>query len=90
MENEQSTTDFDTRCNILAELWIDHRDNEELSDFIDYNDLGLPLGFLLGEGITTATEKARVIVNETFDLLLASLGIEEDHGFDSLDDLLVG
>lgn len=90
MENEQSGTDFDTRCTLLAELWIDHRDNEELKDFIDYNDLGLPLAFVLGEGIATATDKAKIIVNETFDLLLASLGIEEDFGFDTLDDLFVG
>jgi len=29
-----------------------------------------------------------VFINETFDLLLGAVGIEEDTGFDTLDDVL--
>jgi hypothetical protein len=34
---------FDNKISILAELWMNYRDDEELQDFIEYNDLGLPL-----------------------------------------------
>lgn len=89
MSEENKETPFEVRCNILSELWIEYRDQEDFKDFIDYNDLGLPLAFLLDEGIVKHTDKSMLMVNETFDLFLATLG-QEDQGFDSLDDLLVG
>ena len=89
MSEENNSTPFEARCSILSELWIEYRDQEDFKDFIDYNDLGLPLAFLLDEGIVKNTDKSMLMVNETFDLFLATLG-QEDQGFDSLDDLLVG
>lgn len=89
MSEENNSTPFEARCSILSELWIEYRDQEDFKDFIDYNDLGLPLSFLLDEGIVKPTDKSKLMVNETFDLFLATLG-QEDEGFDSLDDLLVG
>ena len=89
MSEENKETPFEVRCNILSELWIEYRDQEDFKDFIDYNDLGLPLAFLLDEGIVKNTDKSMLMVNETFNLFLATLG-QEDQGFDSLDDLLVG
>lgn len=89
MSEENNSTPFEARCSILSELWIEYRDQEDFKDFIDYNDLGLPLAFLLDEGIVKNTNKSMLMVNETFDLFLATLG-QEDQGFDSLDDLLVG
>jgi hypothetical protein len=90
MSEENKSTPIEVRCDILSELWIEYRDQEDFDDFIDYNDLGLPLSFALAEGIVKPTDKSTTIVNETFDLFLATLGIEEDAGYDSLDDLLVG
>lgn len=90
MSEENKSTPIEVRCDILSELWIEYRDQEDFNDFIDYNDLGLPLSFALAEGIVKPTDKSTMIVNETFDLFLATLGIEEDGGYDSLDDLLVG
>lgn len=92
MEEEKAAgpTSFEDRCNILAELWIEYRDQEDFKDFISYNDLGLPLSFMVSEGIVTANDKTSIMVNETFELFLATLGVELDTGFDSLDDLLVG
>lgn len=89
MSEENKETTFDTKCEILAELWLDHRNQEDFEDFIEYNDLGLPLGFLIAEELVTPSERARAMVEETFNILLATLEIE-DTGFDSLDDLLVG
>lgn len=84
---EKKKTDFENKCNILSDLWIEYRQEESFKDFVDYNDLGLPLSFMLAEGLVKATDRANIMVEETFDLLLASLGTE-DHGFESLEDLL--
>jgi hypothetical protein len=81
------TTTFSNQTIILADLWLNYRDEEEFLDFFSYNDLGLPLAYALSNNIVTGTDLAEKLVTETFDLLLAGLGIE-DTGFENLDDLL--
>jgi hypothetical protein len=84
---EITTTLFSDKCQILAELWLNYRDDEEFQDFLEYNDLGLPIAYALANSIVKSTEMAERFVEETFDLLLASLEIE-DEGWDSLDEML--
>ena len=89
MSEENKETTFENKCSILAELWMDYRDQEDLKDFVDYNDLGLPLAFLLTEAIVPVSPKGKAMLNETFDLLLAVLEVE-DAGFDTLEELMIG
>jgi hypothetical protein len=81
-------TTFEAMTQILADLWMDYRGDEEFKDFIEYNDLGLPLAYVISSGIVESSPLSKSYIEETFDLLLASLEIQEDTGFDSLDDLL--
>ena len=81
------TTTFSSKTLILADLWLNYRDDEEFKDFTEYNDLGLPLAYAIANKVVESTPVAEKFVNETFDLLLAGLGIE-DTGFELLDDLL--
>jgi hypothetical protein len=81
------TTTFSNKTLILADLWLNYRDDEEFRDFTAYNDLGLPLAYAIANNIVKETPTAEKFVDETFDLLLAGLGIE-DTGFELLDDLL--
>jgi hypothetical protein len=65
-----------------------YRDDEEFQDFIEYNDLGLPLAYLVSTGVVEAkSEQAKSFINETFDLLLAGVDVE-DTGFEALDEIL--
>ena len=80
-------TELSVRCEILSELWLNYKSDDNFKDFIAYNDLGLPLAYSFAEGIVETTDLAINFVNETFELLLAGLGIE-DEGFENLDDLL--
>lgn len=80
-------TTFADKCLILSDLWLNYKSGEEFAEFIQYNDLGLPLAYLISEGIVETTPPAENYVNETFDVLLAGLGIE-DEGFENLDELL--
>lgn len=80
-------TSFTNRCRILSELWLDYRDDEEFQDFIQYNDLGLPLAYAISEGIVEKTDIASNFINEAFDILLSALGVK-DTGFETLEDLL--
>ena len=84
---EITTTLFSDKCQILAELWLNYRNDEEFEDFLEYNDLGLPIAYALANNIVKSTEMAERFVEETFDLLLAALELEDD-GWDSLDQML--
>lgn len=82
-----SSTNYPNKCSILAELWLSYRSDEDFQDFIEYNDLGLPLAYAIDNDIVKSSEMARRFVEETFDLFMASLETE-DTGFESLDELL--
>jgi hypothetical protein len=82
-------TTFENKCLILADLWLNYRDDEQFEDFIQYNDMGLPLAYALAEGIVKGTELSTKFIDETFDLLLGGLAIE-DNEWDNLEDMLGG
>lgn len=76
---------YQTVCSILADLWINFRDQGDLKQFAEYNDIGLPLAYFLSEGlISEITEDGQKYVLETFSLLLAALGINEDQVEDGM------
>ena len=79
--------DFSNKTTILAELWMNYRDDDQLKDFIEYNDLGLPMAYLLMNELVLPTKQSEVYVNETYELLISSLGAE-DVEYTSLDELL--
>ena len=80
-------TPFSKRCEILSELWMNHRDDEAFEEFIEYNDLGLPMAHLIAESLVEATRQGEIYIDETFDLLLNVLNIDDDD-YDSLSEML--
>jgi hypothetical protein len=85
--SDTTTTPFSNQASILAELWMNHRGDEEFRDFIEYNDLGLPLAYAIAENVVAVSDKAKLFIEETFDVLLAGLEID-DTGFETLDEIL--
>lgn len=80
-------TPFETRCEILGELWIKYKHDPTFDDFISYNDLGLPLAYSVSTNIVKLTTKAEMFINETWDILINAMGME-DTGFGSLEAVL--
>jgi hypothetical protein len=78
---------FENKVTILAELWMNYRDDEELQDFVEYNDLGLPLAYFLMNEIVLPTSQSELYINETYDLFIASLQVA-DKEWESLDEVL--
>lgn len=85
--NDEQETSFQNKTRILGDLLYNYGKDEEFADFVEYNNLGLPLAYLLSEGIVQSTVIAEKLVNETWELFLAGLGIADD-GFESLDEIL--
>jgi len=80
-------TTFDNKASILADLWLNYKQDDEFADFIEYNDIGLPLAYAIANDIVKTTPVATRFIEESFDLLLAGLGFE-DLTFEDLDELL--
>jgi hypothetical protein len=83
----EATTAFKVRCEILGELWLSYREDEEYKDFVEYNDLGLPLAYAIAGGIVESSPMAEGYINESWEMLLTGLEVE-DSGFDSINELL--
>lgn len=86
---DSATTPFSNKCDILAELWTEYKNDVQFDDFFDYNDLGLPLAYAISAQIVQSSKIAEDFINETFALFLDVLGIESDTGFESLADVLM-
>lgn len=86
---ENTNTPFEKRCEMLADLWLNYKADTDFADFIEYNDLGLPLAYAFANNIIeySASDKAKPFVNEAWDLLLSGME-QEDIGFESLNHLL--
>jgi hypothetical protein len=80
-------TPIETRSDILADFWINYKSSDNFQEFIQYNDLGLPLAYAASAGLIKLTPESTGFVDETFDLLLEAIGIQ-DEGFENLDDIL--
>ena len=79
---------FTKKCEILSELWLDYRQDEQFQDFIEYNDIGLPLSYFVEAEIVQATEIAQEYISETFRLLAVALGLDSDKDWKSLNQML--
>lgn len=81
------TTTFENKALILGQLWLNYKSDDELADFFEYNDLGLPLAFAFAEGIVNHTPTLEQYINESWNLLIEGLDLE-DTGFEDITDLL--
>jgi hypothetical protein len=81
------TTDYASKIDILNDLWINYSDEEGFQDFIEINDLGLPLAHLISSGIVESTPLAEQLVNQSFNDLMELFEIE-DSGFKSFGEIL--
>jgi hypothetical protein len=78
---------FSNKVSILAELWMNYRDDEQLKDFVEYNDLGLPLAYFIMNELVLPTKQSELYIDESYSLLVASLEAD-DIEYESLDELL--
>jgi hypothetical protein len=81
-------TSFQNKAKILAELWMTYREDDAFAEFVEYNDIGLPLAYFISTDLVDPSPKANIYIEESFDLLLASLGLDEDQEFETLNDML--
>lgn len=77
----------ENKVSILSELWMNFRDDSSFKDFIEYNDLGLPLAYIILNDLADMNDNSIMYIDETYDLFVAALDIE-DKEWESLDEML--
>ena len=85
---ENTSPTFSNKCGILSELWFDYRNDEDFKDFMEYNDIGLPLAYVIHGEIVQPTEIARQYVEETFELFAEALGVNPNEDWGTLGEML--
>lgn len=90
-------TSFENKVGILSYLWMNYRSNEDWKDFIEYNDLGLPLAYMLENQIVELTaldeddeddySNGAFFIENTWQMFLSKVGLE-DTGFDDIEEIL--
>ena len=85
---ENTMTPFDKQCEILAKLWLDYRDEEDVQSLFEYFDMGFPLAYAYHEGLIKLEPIGQTMIAQAWEGVLESFSIDEDLGFDSLQDII--
>ncbi len=81
-----SNTNFSNKCNIMGSFWLEYREDAESSDewsaFFSYNDVSLPLAFMLMGDVPLARinvkSEAKKLIEETWDMICEFLNVDKD------------
>lgn len=85
---ENMVTPFDKICEILTDLWLNYREDEDAKDLFDYFDIGFPLAFANYEKLCELSDDGYAIVSATWWGVLDAFAITEDIGFETLFDII--
>ena len=81
-------TNLTDQAKVLAEFFTDYRFEPDWVDFVTYNDLGLPLAYLVASGLVVQiTEDGAKLISETFNMLVTIVGAEPNGNYQTLDGL---
>jgi hypothetical protein len=80
---------FSRKCDLLAEVHVEASWNDELNEFRKYNDVGLPLSYLLSIGMVELKgDEGRVHIEETWELLCEALEVDNDTDYSNIDEMI--
>jgi hypothetical protein len=71
--------DFADKTGVIGQLWIEFRGDEDFEVFMDYNDLGCPMAYMVAEGlIKDLTPIGEEMIIETFKMFLELINVTEE------------
>jgi len=87
---DMSKTPFSNKCLILGTLWLNYREdaasNEAWSLFFSYNDIGLPMSYMIAEGFVNLNEESagEEIIEETWQGFCEYINIDPDAEYNDI------
>jgi hypothetical protein len=77
---------FEGKVEVLSHLFLHYADEDNLKDFMEYNDFVMPFAYGLKQKMIEAKPSGKKQIGEAFAGLLEALEIE-DTSFESWDDI---
>ena len=90
MSGESGKMDIFDKCRILGDLWADYREDIRSSEqwlrFFKYNDVALPLAFMVDRDYATMNEEseAPTFIEETWEMFCEYINISPDEEYADL------
>jgi hypothetical protein len=81
------STDFFIKCNLLAQVYLETRVNEEAKPFGEVHDVGLPMAYLQNEGLVSIKTKGKKYIEETWISFCNTLEIPPDDNYRTMEDI---
>lgn len=75
------------KAEIIIQFTQDNFDNDEYTDFFDYNDLGVPLAVAVFNDLVILTQDGIKMFNETWSDLCKLFNKDPEENYDSIDDI---
>ena len=71
--------DFPDKAAVIGQLWIEFRNDEEFSAFMEYNDLGCPMAYMVSKDlIKELTPIGEELIEQTFKMFLDLINVTEE------------
>ena len=80
--------ELNNKIAVLADLYLNYRDEDQFKEFADYNDIGLPIAHLVHTGLCTMNKSGEIYSEETYDLLVSAMNVDPDGNYESIEDML--
>lgn len=82
------TTTFSSKCNILAQVYIDYSEDERFSQLCYTHDIGIPLAYIISRNLGTANSDGMVFVDNAWEDFCEILGVDQDGEYSSFDSMM--
>lgn len=85
-----SKTPFSSKCLILGALWLNYREdaaaNEAWSQFFSYNDIALPMAYMIAEDLVhlNSDSGADELIDETWKFFCEYINIDPDGEYNDI------
>lgn len=71
--------DLANKAGILGQLWIEFRNDEDFAAFMEYNDIGCPMAYMVAEGIVKElTPLGEEMLEETFKMFISLIEVTQE------------
>lgn len=82
-----NTPHYETKCEILSQVWETYRDDPAFEEYINFFDLSLPLAYLYVSEIIKE-QAGEQLIEQAYQSLLELLNIEDSADYNDLSDLV--
>ena len=79
---------YTSKIAVLADFYLNYRDQDPYKDFAEYNDIGLPLAYVVQQGMAETNQEGRAFIEETYELLCSAMDIDPEEQYGSFEDML--